>query len=134
MFGNPTLGDAILDRIIHNAHRIELKGDSLRRSADQKKRARPLPNPTIVPPAHRTLPRAALRRSWGPLRATRGSLPWTAGTISTVPPVLTRRPFPGQHQIVSCVRRRVDAQQCQKIHPEHDHDHLETVITIAWNR
>jgi len=21
-----------------------------------------------------------------------------------------------------------------KTHPEHDHDHLETVITIAWNR
>ena len=30
-FGDPTLGDAILDRIIHNANRIELKGDSLRK-------------------------------------------------------------------------------------------------------
>jgi DNA replication protein DnaC len=30
--GNPTLADAILDRIIHNAHRIELKGESLRKS------------------------------------------------------------------------------------------------------
>jgi DNA replication protein DnaC len=29
--GNPTLADAILDRVIHNAHRIELKGDSLRK-------------------------------------------------------------------------------------------------------
>ena len=29
--GNPTLADAILDRIIHNAHRIELRGDSLRK-------------------------------------------------------------------------------------------------------
>jgi DNA replication protein DnaC len=29
--GNPTLADAILDRIIHNAHRIELKGESLRK-------------------------------------------------------------------------------------------------------
>ena len=28
---NPTLADAILDRIIHNAHRIELKGESLRK-------------------------------------------------------------------------------------------------------
>jgi DNA replication protein DnaC len=26
--GNPTIADAILDRIIHRAHRIELKGDS----------------------------------------------------------------------------------------------------------
>ena len=29
--GVPTLADAILDRIIHNAHRIELKGESLRK-------------------------------------------------------------------------------------------------------
>lgn len=29
--GDPTLGDAILDRVIHRAHRIELKGESLRK-------------------------------------------------------------------------------------------------------
>jgi DNA replication protein DnaC len=34
----PTLGDAILDRIVHNAHRIELKGDSLRRRTDATKK------------------------------------------------------------------------------------------------
>ena len=38
VIADPTLGDAILDRIIHNAHRIELKGDSLRRQAAEKKR------------------------------------------------------------------------------------------------
>jgi hypothetical protein len=31
MFGDPTLADAILDRIIPRAHRIDLKGPSLRR-------------------------------------------------------------------------------------------------------
>lgn len=31
VIGDPTLGDAILDRVLHTAHRIELKGDSLRR-------------------------------------------------------------------------------------------------------
>jgi DNA replication protein DnaC len=31
MLCNPTLADAILDRLIHNAHRIELKGESMRR-------------------------------------------------------------------------------------------------------
>jgi DNA replication protein DnaC len=31
--GDPTLGDAILDRVLHAAHRVELKGDSLRRQA-----------------------------------------------------------------------------------------------------
>ena len=36
--GDPTLADGILDRLVHNAHRIEMKGDSMRkrgnRSAD----------------------------------------------------------------------------------------------------
>jgi len=31
MIGEPTIADAILDRIVHNAHRITLKGDSMRR-------------------------------------------------------------------------------------------------------
>lgn len=31
MIGEPTIADAILDRIVHNAHRISLKGDSMRR-------------------------------------------------------------------------------------------------------
>ncbi|MDI6772628.1 MAG: ATP-binding protein, partial [bacterium] len=30
--GNPTLADAILDRLVHNAHRIELKGESMRKT------------------------------------------------------------------------------------------------------
>ena len=29
--GDPTLADAILDRLVHNSHRIELKGESLRK-------------------------------------------------------------------------------------------------------
>jgi DNA replication protein DnaC len=28
MLPNPTMADAILDRMIHNAHRINIKGDS----------------------------------------------------------------------------------------------------------
>ena len=32
--GEPTLADATLDRLLHNAHRIELRGDSLRRGDD----------------------------------------------------------------------------------------------------
>jgi DNA replication protein DnaC len=28
---DPTLADAILDRLIHNAHKIPLKGDSMRK-------------------------------------------------------------------------------------------------------
>jgi DNA replication protein DnaC len=33
VFGEPTLADAILDRIAHNAHRLQLNGDSLRKKA-----------------------------------------------------------------------------------------------------
>jgi DNA replication protein DnaC len=31
MIGIPTIADAILDRLVHNAYRIELSGDSLRK-------------------------------------------------------------------------------------------------------
>ena len=31
VIGDPTFADAILDRIIHNAYRIELKGESMRK-------------------------------------------------------------------------------------------------------
>jgi DNA replication protein DnaC len=34
--GDPTLGDAILDRVLHTAHRIELTGESLRRKAPER--------------------------------------------------------------------------------------------------
>jgi hypothetical protein len=33
---NPTLADAILDRLVHTALRVELKGDSLRKSSVAK--------------------------------------------------------------------------------------------------
>ena len=32
VIGDPTYADAILDRLVHNAHRIELAGESLRRA------------------------------------------------------------------------------------------------------
>ena len=31
LIGDPTLADAILDRLVHNAYRLELNGDSLRK-------------------------------------------------------------------------------------------------------
>ena len=33
LIGNPTIADAILDRLVHNAHRLILKGDSMRKLA-----------------------------------------------------------------------------------------------------
>jgi DNA replication protein DnaC len=33
VIGDPTLADAILDRLVHNAHRLELRGDSMRKRA-----------------------------------------------------------------------------------------------------
>jgi len=41
MIGDPTLADAILDRLIHNAHRIVLIGDSLRRTRTAKAPVQP---------------------------------------------------------------------------------------------
>jgi len=31
LIGDPSVADAILDRLVHHAHRIELKGESMRR-------------------------------------------------------------------------------------------------------
>jgi len=33
--GDPTLADSILDRIVHNAHRIEMRGDSMRKTRNK---------------------------------------------------------------------------------------------------
>lgn len=33
LIGDPTYADAILDRLVHNAHRLELSGESMRRSS-----------------------------------------------------------------------------------------------------
>ena len=34
--GDPTLADSILDRLVHNAHRIEMRGESMRRKRGNK--------------------------------------------------------------------------------------------------
>lgn len=41
IIGDPTYADAILDRLVHNAHRIALTGDSLRRRRPAKTPAQP---------------------------------------------------------------------------------------------
>jgi DNA replication protein DnaC len=44
VIGDPTYADAILDRLVHNAQRIDLTGDSLRR-----KRASKIASTTAAP-------------------------------------------------------------------------------------
>ena len=36
MIANPTVADAILDRLVHNAHRLNLDGDSMRKAAAKR--------------------------------------------------------------------------------------------------
>ena len=38
VIGDPTLADAILDRLVHNAHRLVLKGESMRKITAQRAR------------------------------------------------------------------------------------------------
>ena len=38
LIGDPTFGDAILDRLVHGAHRITLKGRSMRKADAEKKK------------------------------------------------------------------------------------------------
>jgi DNA replication protein DnaC len=39
LIGNPTYADAILDRLVHNAHRLDLTGESLRRTRQSIRQA-----------------------------------------------------------------------------------------------
>jgi DNA replication protein DnaC len=36
VIGDPTLGDAIMDRLVHNAHRLQLTGESMRKQNARK--------------------------------------------------------------------------------------------------
>src|SRR5439155_8030985 len=82
VIGDPTLADAILDLIIHRAHRIDLKGPSLRRrviASDSSAARTP-----VRPIAHggpQRLPARAAPSLVRALRAARGSPPWTPWTI-----------------------------------------------------
>ncbi|MGY3572908.1 DNA replication protein DnaC [Bradyrhizobium sp. USDA 4504] len=39
LIGDPTYADAVLDRLVHNAHRIDLNGESLRRTRKPDRKA-----------------------------------------------------------------------------------------------
>ena len=41
VIGNPTLADAILDRLVHNAYKLTLKGESLRKRTAKLTAAKP---------------------------------------------------------------------------------------------
>jgi DNA replication protein DnaC len=49
--GDPTRADAILDRVIHNAYRIELSGESLRKA--KKVRSEPPANAPLTQPTQK---------------------------------------------------------------------------------
>jgi DNA replication protein DnaC len=36
VIADPTIADAVLDRIVHNTHRLALKGDSMRKITAQR--------------------------------------------------------------------------------------------------
>jgi DNA replication protein DnaC len=65
IIGNPTLADAILDRIIHNAYRIELTGDSMR-----KLKAAGQAEPEVLSPA-KEMPKSASAPASAPAKAHR---------------------------------------------------------------
>ncbi len=48
LIGEPTIADAILDRVIHNAHRITLKGESMRKKKSKTNLTQPI-NPENNP-------------------------------------------------------------------------------------
>src|SRR3954471_9923250 len=92
MIGIPTLADAVLDRVVHNAYRIELSGESLRkRKAPEPAAAqRPLDLPQRD---HDHPPRPAGRRRPGRLQ-----IGMVAGFTSEQRPASDRYPRPASSE------------------------------------
>ncbi len=93
--GEPTVADAILDRLVHNAYRLELKGDSRRRptrAADDPREGSATPDPAITPelPASEAPGRAIRHR--GGIDDPPGSPPSpTMGGVPDYPQTTERR-------------------------------------------
>ncbi len=69
MFGDPTYADAVLDRLVHNAHRIDLNGESLRRTRKPGRKGRkawPLRLDNAEGVAHISTAGAAKNKSFEP--------------------------------------------------------------------
>jgi len=60
---DPTPGDAILDRIVHNAHRIELKRTGTRRRCSKRRRSDDLITPSALD--HNTISGTTSKRQSG---------------------------------------------------------------------
>jgi hypothetical protein len=71
MLGDPTIADAILDRLVHNAYRLDLKGESMRKLMTPKKTNS---DETVPPWAHKASSHAARRQRHDPRVALRGPL------------------------------------------------------------
>ena len=85
LIGEPTLADAILDRIVHNAHRLQLRGESLRKKRPQTS---PLDRPTAeMERSHPTSGRPAT-----PADINRNGRPTSIGTGGRL-----RIGMPGRH-------------------------------------
>ena len=103
VIADPTLGDAILDRIIHNAHRIELKRRQSTPSDRREKTMialRPVAPPDTGPPA-RVAPSLV-----GALRAAHGAFHGPPGRSPNQPASLDQEAISSTHTRVSRVRLR----------------------------
>jgi hypothetical protein len=72
MLGDPTIADAILDRLVHTAYRIEIKGESMRKLMAPKHAREPAQ--ALAPWVHKASSRAPRRQRHNQRVASRGSL------------------------------------------------------------
>jgi IstB-like ATP binding protein len=64
--GNPTLADAILDRVIHNAYRIDLAGESMQTAYARTIRLTQQPKEKIIPTTRRGAPQGGRHQIGSP--------------------------------------------------------------------
>ena len=114
IFGSERLTGALLDRLTHHVHILEMNGESYRLNQSQKRRKSPntpawSPSSRLTRWAHRDLPRCFASRNAKRYTKQRGSLLWTTGTTrntthrSTSSGPVLRRPL---DQFYSAVDKR----------------------------
>ena len=98
VFGSERLTGALLDRLTHHVHILEMNGESYRLNQSRNRQNRlpadPTPRPGLPPWVHRPLPRAPPRQPGeghaaaraGPSRGLRGQTPSTEWSLFTPPP------------------------------------------------
>jgi IstB-like ATP binding protein len=88
VIADPTIADAVLDRLVHNAHRLALKGDSMRKITAQNVNLDAAKKTRINSPCRQRDPGRLRRNRWPPSIGTPGRV--QSESLAAIPGIRTQ--------------------------------------------